>query len=101
MSRIALAHGYIEQLVAGAEIVSTRETDHAVDCMVVHPKRKIDPTSFARAAKKYSLIVGCTPSASNRNKLIVAYITVADRSAELCVKGTNEGPVHVEVRFRG
>lgn len=93
------AHQHIKDLISGAEIVSSREYENVVDCHVVHPKRKIDPTSFVRQAKKKGLIVGSIPSASNRNKIIVAYITVADRSAELCCKTTNEGPVHVQVRF--
>lgn len=100
MSRVATALSLIEQLIKGVKINSFREQEHAVVFLVEHPKRKIDPTSFVRAAKKLGWIAGGTPSASNRNKIIVAYITPPDRTTELCVKGTTEGPIHVEVRFK-
>jgi hypothetical protein len=104
---ILAAHSHIHELVTGSMVLSSRQYDVGnglgvvVECMVMHPKRLISPTSFVRSAKKKGLIGSGTPDACNRNKLIVAYVTVADRSAELCIKGTNEGHLRVEVRFKG
>lgn len=101
MSNIDLAHAHIRQLIAGVEFKSTRDSSpDRVNCLVTHPKREINTTSFVRAAKKQGLNVGATPSASNRNEYIVAYITMADKSAELLVKGTNDGPIYIDVTFK-
>jgi hypothetical protein len=99
------AHNHIANLIAGVMFISTNEYNNEpsklVRCEVTHPKRTIDPTSFVRSAKKQGLIANGTHDACNRNKFIVAYVTVADGSAELCIKGTNQGHLEVEVRFKG
>lgn len=103
MSDAATIHAHVKDLIAGVEILDTQEHTgngfHTVVCMVAHPKREIDATSFVRSAKKKGLIGSGTPSASNRNKLIVGYVTMAD-GLTLRVKRCDRPGIEVYCSFK-
>lgn len=96
------ATAYIEQLVTGAQIThmseSSNSTTTVVTCCVTHPKRKLTPSSFTNKAKKLGMTTYGTRGATGPT-LIVAYVNVSD-TTELCIKGSNEGHMNVEVRTK-
>ena len=96
------AQAFIEQLVPGVEYLHMREASNefstVVDVTLKHPKRKLTPSSFANKAKKLGLNAYGTRGATGPT-LIVAYVNMNDKT-ELCIKGTNEGHMNVEVRTK-